>query len=85
MAEMKKSGQSSNDAANASTNTQANNDATSAQTLSDIEKREVVPQSDSSTQDEDTGLAAGATPDNQFDSAGEEGTRGKMMAGRCEK
>ncbi len=82
MTETKNSGQPNNDADNAAaTNIQADDDATSTETLSDIEKTEVVTQGNSNAQDEDNRSAAGATPDGQFDSASDEGTRGKDDGG----
>ncbi len=82
MTETKNSGQSKNDADDAAaTNLQTNDDATSTETLSDIEKKEVVAQSDSSAQDEDNRSATEATPDGQFDSSSGEGSRGKDDSG----
>ncbi len=82
MTETKNSGQPKNDADNAAaTNIRADDEATSTETLSDIEKKEVVTRPDSSAQDEDSRSTAKATPDGQFDSASGEGTRGKDDGG----
>ncbi len=83
MKEAKDSGQSENAVGNsAARNRQADDDATSTETLSDIEKKEVVVQADSSTQDEDNRSTIEATPDGQFDTAGDDkGTRGKDDSG----
>ncbi len=82
MTETKNSEQPKNDAGNtAATNIQANDDATSTETLRDIEKKEVVSQSDGSAQEVDNRSATEATPDGQFDSASVEGTRGKDDGG----
>lgn len=82
MTETKNSGQPKNDADNAAaTNTQVDDDATSTETLSDIEKKEVVTQSGSSVQGKDDRSITEATPDGQFDNASGEGTRGKDDGG----
>lgn len=82
MAETKNSGQPENDAGTAAaTNVQANDDAASTETLSDIEKKEVAAQTAGSVQEEGSRSASEATPDGQFDGAGGEGTRGKDDGG----
>lgn len=82
MTETKNSGQPDNNAGNAAaTNIQADDNATSTETLSDIEKKEVVAQSGSSARGEDDRAATEATPDGQFDGANGEGTRGKDDGG----
>lgn len=83
MTETKKSGQPKIDAGNtAATTIHTDDDATNTETLSDIEKKEVVAPSDSSSaQDEDKRSTTKATPDGEFDSASGEGTRGKDDAG----
>lgn len=65
----------------AATNIQADVDATSTETLSDIEKKEVVAPSGSDARDEDNRSTIEATPDGQFDGASGEGTRGKDDSG----
>ncbi len=82
MTETKKSEQPKNSDNNAATtNIQADDDATSTETLSDIEKKEVVAPSGSEARDEDNRSTIEATPDGQFDGASGEGTRGKDDSG----
>lgn len=83
MKEAKDTGQPKNAVGNsAARNRQADDDATSTETLSDIEEKEVVAQADSNTQDEDNRSTTEATPDGQFDSASDDkGTRGKDDSG----
>ena len=83
MKEAKDSGQPKNAAdSNVATNRQADDDATSTETLSDIEKKEVVAQGNSNAQDEDNRSTTEATPDGQFDSSSDDkGARGKDDSG----
>ncbi len=83
MKEAKNSGQPENAVDDtAARNRQTGNDATSTETLSDIEKKEVVAQADSNAQGEDNRSTTEATPDGQLDSASDDkSTRGKDDSG----